>query len=162
MKRAIVFAGLAAALAVLSRSAGAKPANTMPASTIAGVAIRDAISHPALRGGTGVLYATFVARDADVLIGVSSPLAARGEVHESTRESRADRGAMPGMGTTARMEPVARLPLSAGAVVRFAPGGYHVMLLDLRRPLVAGMRIPVVFRFARAGAIATTAVVKAF
>ena len=39
------------------------------------------------------------------------------------------------------------LALPAGRAVTLAPGGYHIMLMNLRQPLVAGQRIPVQLRF---------------
>jgi hypothetical protein len=42
------------------------------------------------------------------------------------------------------------LVIPAGASVGLAPGGYHVMLTGLRRPLVAGDSIFIVLDLARA------------
>ncbi len=36
------------------------------------------------------------------------------------------------------MQPVAGIPVPAGATVALAPGGYHAMLVELARPLAAG------------------------
>ncbi|HXQ30534.1 MAG TPA: helical backbone metal receptor [Steroidobacteraceae bacterium] len=84
----------------------------------------------------------------DLLTGASSPLAERVEFHESRVE-----------GGIARMRPVDSLPVAAGARLVFAPGGLHLMLLGLRAPLTAGLRVPLVLSFATAGAVATELVV---
>jgi copper(I)-binding protein len=43
--------------------------------------------------------------------------------------------------------------LQAGQPFSVAPGGAHFMLIDLRQPLVAGMRFPMTLEFQRAGAV---------
>jgi hypothetical protein len=45
-------------------------------------------------------------------------------------------------GGVMRMRPVARIELPAGKAVRLAPGGLHIMLVDLRQPLKPGDRVP--------------------
>jgi copper(I)-binding protein len=49
-----------------------------------------------------------------------------------------------------------------GDSVRLRPGGRHVMLEGLRRPLAAGDSLRAVLRFRRAGALAITAPVVAY
>ncbi len=66
------------------------------------------------------------------LVGVSSPVAAQAELHLMGIDSS---GVM-------HMQPVARLALPAGKAVRLAPGGYHIMLEQLRQPLHAGQKVP--------------------
>jgi hypothetical protein len=78
----------------------------------------------------GVYMEILSPRDAR-LAGVSSPLAGAAEVHSMTM----DRGTM-------RMRAVGVLDLPAGTPVKLAPGGYHVMLFDLKKPLVAGQKVP--------------------
>jgi hypothetical protein len=45
--------------------------------------------------------------------------------------------------------------------VALAPGGLHVMLIGLTRPLAAGERVPLTLRFERAGAVTVEAEVQA-
>ena len=59
------------------------------------------------------------------LVGVSTPVAGAAEVHEMKME-----------GDVMRMRAVAKLDLPAGQTVELKPGGYHVMLMDLKQPLV--------------------------
>jgi hypothetical protein len=70
------------------------------------------------------------------LVGATSPIAGVTEVHEM----KMDGGVM-------RMSAVPRLELPAGKVVDFKPGGYHVMLMDLKQPLKDGDRVPVTLTF---------------
>lgn len=65
------------------------------------------------------------------LVAVESPVAGKAEIHNMKMES----GVM-------KMFPVDSIDLPAGKTVKLAPGGYHVMLLDLKRELKAGERVP--------------------
>jgi copper(I)-binding protein len=44
------------------------------------------------------------------------------------------------------MRPVTVLELPAGRVVEMKPGGYHVMLMELKRPLAVGERVRIDLR----------------
>ena len=79
---------------------------------------------------------------ADRLTGVSSPVAERTEIHETRIEDG-----------TATMRPAPGLELKRRASVQLRPGGLHVMLIGLRRPLREGERITLVLTFERAGTI---------
>ena len=85
----------------------------------------------------GGAYVTLTSPADDRLIGASSPVAGRVELHEMRMD-----------GTIMRMRDLADgLALPAGKAVALAPGGYHIMLADLKQPLVAGQVIPVQLRF---------------
>jgi len=56
-----------------------------------------------------------------------------------------------------RMDPVARVDVPAGERVLFAPGRYHLMLMGLRRALVAGDTVSLALRFEGAGALTVRA-----
>lgn len=73
------------------------------------------------------------------LVGVATPAAKVSEIHTMSM----DNGVM-------RMRAIASLPLAAGQTVALKPGGYHVMLLELKQPLAAGERVPVSLTFERA------------
>jgi hypothetical protein len=49
------------------------------------------------------------------------------------------------------MRPVRTLRIPARSAVALAPGGLHLMMTGLKRPLRAGDRFPVTLIFARAG-----------
>ncbi len=71
------------------------------------------------------------------LVGVETPAAGRIEIHNVID----DNGVM-------RMREVAGgLEIPAGGSFELRPGGYHLMLLDLARPLRSGEAIPVTLRF---------------
>lgn len=66
------------------------------------------------------------------LVGVSTPVAGRAELHEMAMENN-----------TMRMRQVDAIELPAGKAVNLASGGYHVMLFDLKRQLKEGESVPV-------------------
>lgn len=103
------------------------------------VTVENAWSRPAVAGSTGVGFMVLAngGAKADALIGAVSPAARRIEIHRSSMEHG-----------VAMMAPVARVPLAPGAAVAFAPGGYHLMLLDLTRPLKVGDTVPVTLTLA--------------
>ncbi len=81
----------------------------------------------------------------DRLIGVASPVAAAAEMHSMAMD-----------GNVMRMRAVREIEIPAGAKVALKPGGFHVMLLDLKQPLVAGGKVPLKLTFARAGTVEVT------
>jgi copper(I)-binding protein len=66
------------------------------------------------------------------LVGAESPVAGVVEIHEMRME-----------GNVMRMRAIPRLELPAGQAVELKPGGYHVMLLDLRQPVKKGDSVPI-------------------
>lgn len=65
------------------------------------------------------------------LVAASSPAAGRVEIHQ-----------MEMQGQTMRMHAVEGIDLPAGQAVNLASGGYHIMLLDLKRQLKDGEQVP--------------------
>lgn len=82
-----------------------------------------------------------VSRTPQALTGVASAAAARAELHSMSME-----------GGVMRMRPVARIELPAGKAVKLAPGGLHIMLVDLRQPLKPGEKVPLTLTVERPGA----------
>ena len=64
------------------------------------------------------------------LVSISSPAAGVVEIHEMKMD-----------GSTMHMRAIPGLALPAGKAVDLKPGGYHVMLLDLKAPLPAGSTV---------------------
>ena len=62
-----------------------------------------------------------------VLVGAESPAAGAVEIHEMNMD-----------GNVMRMRAVPRIDLPAGKSVELKPGGYHVMLMQLKQPLKVG------------------------
>jgi copper(I)-binding protein len=76
------------------------------------------------------VYMEIISPKAARLTAVSSPVAGAAEVHWMRME-----------GGTMKMRAVDSLELPAGRPVKLAPGGYHIMLFDLRHPLAAGDKV---------------------
>ena len=66
------------------------------------------------------------------LVGVSTPVAGRAEIHEMAMENN-----------TMRMRAVDGIDLPAGKPVHLASGGYHLMFFELKRQLKEGDTVPV-------------------
>lgn len=64
------------------------------------------------------------------LVGVKSPAAANVEVHEMTM-----------VDNVMKMRALPKLDMPAGRTVELKPGGYHLMLIDIREPMKAGAQI---------------------
>jgi copper(I)-binding protein len=65
------------------------------------------------------------------LVEVSSPVAGIAEIHEMAMQ-----------GDMMRMRALPALELPAGKAVQLKPGGYHVMLMDLKQQLKPGESVP--------------------
>jgi copper(I)-binding protein len=74
------------------------------------------------------------------LVGVESPVAGAAVVHEMRHQD----GVM-------RMRHIEVLDLPAGQVIKLAPGGFHVMLFELRQPLKPGDKVQVTLKIERGG-----------
>jgi copper(I)-binding protein len=66
------------------------------------------------------------------LIAARSPVAGVVEIHEMKMENN-----------VMRMRAIPKLELPAGQAVDLKPGGYHVMLMDLKQPLKKGDTVPI-------------------
>ena len=114
------------------------------------IKVDHAWSRAAMAGHTGVVYLTISDTGVpDTLTGAATPVAARADLHETIN----DHGVM-------KMRSVAALTVAPGKPVTLAPGGYHIMLMDLKQPLKEGDSFPVTLNFARSGQVTTTVTVE--
>lgn len=87
----------------------------------------------------------------DALLSASSPAAGKVEIHLMQME-----------GDVMKMRAVDQLALKAGQKVDMKPGdGHHLMLIGLKKPLVAGDKFPLTLQFRQAGKVAVTVEVAA-
>lgn len=94
---------------------------------------------------TGAVYLTIknLSRINDRLESATSPVAQKAQIHQMTVAN----GIM-------RMREVAGgLSAPAGGTVALKPGGYHIMLIGLKKPLKVGDRFPLTLDFKTAGEI---------
>ncbi len=79
-------------------------------------------------------YLVLSSKEDTELVSMSSDAAARVELHRMDKQ-----------GDISRMRRVETLALTAGETVRLAPGGLHLMLIDLTHPLQSGQQIRLEF-----------------
>ena len=120
---AVALSLAAASLAAAAQSAPVKVEGAWARATVQG------------QKGTGA-FMSITAKDATQLVGVTSPVAGVAEVHEMKME-----------GDVMKMRALPSLDLPAGKKVDLKPGGYHVMLMDLKAPLAKDSTIPVTLLF---------------
>ena len=102
------------------------------------VDVKDAWARATVPGqkATGA-FMKITAKDGAKLVSVTSPVAGVAEVHEMKMD-----------GDVMKMRAVAGgLDLPAGKAVELKPGGYHVMLMDLKAPLQKDSTIPMTLTF---------------
>jgi copper(I)-binding protein len=103
----------------------------------------------------GAAYLTINSDTDDSLVSamVDSSVAAMAEIHEMvpvesgmSTESTMDSSAMT-------MKEVDQIDIVAGTPLELKPGGYHVMLMKLVKPLLTGETFKVTLTFTKAGAV---------
>jgi len=94
--------------------------------------------------GGGYMTITNTGTTSDRLVGGSSDLSARFEIHTMGM----DNGVM-------KMRPVASgVEIKPGQTVQFNPGGYHLMFVGLKKPFEQGQQVPAFLQFENAGKVA--------
>ena len=112
-----------------------------PAPKVEGAWVRSSVAG---QHGTGA-FMKLTPSQATQLVGASTPVAGTAEVHEMKME-----------GDVMKMRAVPRLDLPAGRVTELKPGGYHIMLMDLKKPLAAGTTVPLTLTFRDAQGVQST------
>lgn len=137
---------LAMGLSVAATAAGSGPAPS------GGVYIQGAWSRPAAAGmnGAGFLTITNSGARPETLVSVSSPMAARVEMHQTSMTG--------GIMSMQRLESGIALP--QGQSVVFAPGAMHLMVFGLKSPLKQGDYLPLTFNLASGRQLKAKAVVR--
>lgn len=137
-----------AALCACGPSAPAQSAGAaeVKAQEFASLSVSQAIVRPGSARGTTGAYLLLVSHNAsdDHLIGASSPIAARVEIHEHVKKAG---------GVMAMQRVKAPLVLPAQGQLAFEPGSLHLMAFDLNRPLLAGETVPFTLMFEKAGPV---------
>ncbi len=107
------------------------------------------IEHPWARASAGAAAAgaaymtiTTTGATADRLVGASTPVAGKAELHTHIAD-----------GEVMRMRPVDAIEVEPGKPAVLKPGGLHVMLIGLKAPLKEGETFPLNLNFAKAGSV---------
>ena len=134
-------------LAAAALCTGAVQAQTAAAPVAALPVVAAAIAAPVVADGawarasvagqkaTGA-FVRLTASTATRLVRAESAAAGVTEIHEMKME-----------GDVMKMRAIAGLDLPAGKTVELKPGGYHIMLMDLKAPLVPGTPLPLTLVF---------------
>lgn len=91
----------------------------------------------------GYLTITNTGSAPDRLVGGSSDVAGRFEVHEMSMDG----------GIMKMREMPKGIEIKPGQTVVFKPGSFHVMFMDLKQPLVQGQRFKSTLQFEKAGKV---------
>ena len=81
-------------------------------------------------------FVTLTAAQNTQLVSASSPAAGITEIHEMAMD-----------GNVMKMRAIPALDLPAGKAIELKPGGYHIMLMDLKAPLVKGASLALTLTF---------------
>ncbi|HEX9184089.1 MAG TPA: copper chaperone PCu(A)C [Burkholderiales bacterium] len=94
---------------------------------------------PGARTGAGFMQLKN-AGAADRVVGASSPVAGRVEMHTTVRE-----------GDVMKMREVKGFDVPAKGSFELKPGGAHLMLMELKRPIKKGERVPLTLKLEKGG-----------
>lgn len=123
------------------------PSSSFPALALASCLLLAApawaevkVGRPWVRGTTTTqkatgAFMTIVSSEPTALVAAASPLAGKVEIHEMRMD-----------GSVMRMRRVDEIALPAGKPVDLNPGGYHIMLMELREQLREGAKVPLTLK----------------
>ena len=127
VKILVFVAGLVVASAALAQPAQLKVNNAWAGATPG-------------KSENGAAYLTIQSPTADRLVSASSPVAKKAELHTMSMQ-----------GMVMKMRPIADIDIPAGQAVTLQPGGMHIMLVGLAKPLQTGQTFPLTLTFEKAG-----------
>ncbi len=105
----------------------------VPAAAAQPASVKDAwVRAPAPGQKVAGAYMEITGRTQVWLVAAASPVAARAELHSTTME-----------GGVMKMRAIEKLELPGGKAVKLAPGGLHIMLIDLKQTLKRGDKVPI-------------------
>ena len=144
MKR-VSSVGIVLVLAVVVAACGSTTTST------SGITVSEAwVRNPPIADQPGAAYLVIQnGGSADKLLSVTSDVAQMIELHQSMES-----------GGMMQMSPVSNIEVPANGKVELKPGGFHMMLMGLTRPLKLGDKVQFTLNFEKAGKIPVTAEVK--
>ena len=132
----LTFKTLAAVASLVALSFGS--AAVQAQAQVQAVSVKDAWVRTSVQGqkATGA-FMSITAKDGSKLVSASSPVAGVAEVHEMKMD-----------GDVMKMRAVSGgLDLPAGKQIDLTPGGYHIMLMDLKAALPKDSTVPLTLVF---------------
>jgi len=97
---------------------------------------------PGAKVAAGYLLIRNSAATADKLVSAASPAAEKIETHVTVKD-----------GEILRMREVKGYEIPAKGAFEAKPGGAHLMLVNIKAPLVQGQKVPATLRFEKAGEV---------
>jgi len=144
-----IFVRTCALLTLLGTFAGSSAAADFTAGSLQLNDLWIRASVPGQTNGAGYLQIINPSAVADKLVSVQSDAATRVELHTVMTEDG-----------VAKMRQVQGVDIPAHGDAKLAPGGYHVMFLQLTGPFKQDSLIPVVLKFEKAGEVRVNFAVK--
>jgi periplasmic copper chaperone A len=156
-----------------SAAASAAASSAAGAMTVTGAWLRPS----AMMAGADAAYLVITngTGQDDALVSVSSPISATVELHETVEVAASAAPSASGMGGGMMsaspaagmggggmmvMQPVARIPVAAGASVELKPGGYHIMIIDPKEQPAVGSTVELTLTFEKAPPVTVMAEVR--
>ena len=134
--------------AILLSAAMINGAATAQTVTVADAWVRATV---AAQRATGAFLKLSIQGTDATLIAASSPVAGVTQIHEMAMSE----------GVMRMREVTGGVPLKAGQSFELKPGGYHIMMMDLKQPVKAGDRVPLTLTFKQGDGQQTTTQVDA-
>jgi copper(I)-binding protein len=108
------------------------------------ILLEEAWARPASAGNHSAVYLDINNKGSasDTLIDVTTEVAEHSSIHKSIVEN-----------DIAQMITVDKLAIPAHNIVKFTPGGLHIMICDLKQDLKLGDKISLVFKFEKQGKV---------
>lgn len=139
---------LASLMLFVSMLSGSYAADvTVQALTLSDAWVRSSV--PGQVNGAGYVKIQNKGSSSDRLLSATSTAAATVELHTVLTENG-----------VAKMREINGLDIPAGKTISMAPGGYHVMFLQIKEPFKEGNVIPVTLKFEKAGEVKVDFVAK--
>jgi copper(I)-binding protein len=116
------------------------------------VDVSEVWARPGAEGGNSAIYFKVEnnTEQDEALLGAACEAAEHVELHMSAMEEDG----------TMSMHPQHSVPILSGEAVQFAPGGLHVMMIDLRGDLQTGDEFPLTLQFENTGELQVIVTVK--
>jgi copper(I)-binding protein len=161
MKKLIPFAALSLALVAVAGCGGSSDEATVTDPWVR-------VTAPKQTNTAAYMKITVTEDDTITAASVPSSVADRAELHETTG-SMADSGSMDNMenmdsmdgekemDSMTGMKEVSSIKVPADGGVQLKPGGFHVMIMELKKPVSMGEKVPVTLTFEKAGKVTVDA-----
>lgn len=130
----------------------AAPQSSTPDGSPPQISVADAWARPSpMMAGNGAIYMQLnnSGGSPDALVSASTDVAEVVEIHETVIEN-----------DVMKMHPVQKIEVPADGMAMLQPGGYHVMLINLKKQLEPGSKISVTLNFEKSDPMTIEAEIK--